>query len=406
MAHGFKEIKPGNTSPNVKSFNEPQLKKPQVKSVREGKGIGSRRMFSTQFKLQVLDSYRQDSDCRGNQRATARKYGIHRRQIQKWLQMESSLRCTASESGEVALNLAGQSRQRDGTCGAGCLPQPVPPLDKREPPHPIEEEEEELNVDRISDSEDEISSEESVYEQDQALDLTSAALSRRQFFSLSFKLEVLDAFYYDRTCYGNQRATALKFGIHRRQIQKWLNQEGMLRAENAAAATYNAESPVLRPDDLHGSPGLVMTPIRQETMMSPIRRETVVSPCLDLSRKRKSDEEPLVVPVPKRLYLDLEAEKPSSAQETALCLVKPAPSACEVSSTLDLYRPGCNGSPTCVTPSAPYWSCCDQQIYSAYDCWTSSYTCPYACITTRLHHDAHYYKQAIKDINLYTPLYS
>ncbi|KAF6204749.1 hypothetical protein GE061_018910 [Apolygus lucorum] len=398
MAHGFKEIKPGNTSPNVKGFSEPQLKKTQVKSVREGKGIGSRRMFSTQFKLQVLDSYRQDSDCRGNQRATARKYGIHRRQIQKWLQMESSLRCTASESGEVALNLAGQSRQRDGTCGAGCLPQPVP-LDK--PPHPIEEEEEELNVDRISDSEDEISSEESLYEQDQALDLTSAALSRRQFFSLSFKLEVLDAFYYDRTCYGNQRATALKFGIHRRQVQKWLNQEGMLRGEYAAAAaTHVAESPVPRPDDLHGSPGLPTPP--QD--ISPITRETVVSPCLDLSRKRKFDED-LVVPVPKRLYLDLEAEKPSSAQETALCLVKPAPSACEVSSSLDLYRPACNGSPTCVTP-APYWNCCDQQIYSAYDCWTSSYTCPYACITTRLHHDAHYYKQAIKDINLYTPLYS
>lgn len=54
--------------------------------------MGSRRIFSAQFKLQVLDSYRQDSDCKGNQRATARKYGIHRRQIQKWLQGESNLR--------------------------------------------------------------------------------------------------------------------------------------------------------------------------------------------------------------------------------------------------------------------------------------------------------------------------
>lgn len=59
----------------------------------EGKtGVGSRRIFSPQFKLQVLDSYRNDADCKGNQRATARKYGIHRRQIQKWLQVEATLR--------------------------------------------------------------------------------------------------------------------------------------------------------------------------------------------------------------------------------------------------------------------------------------------------------------------------
>lgn len=59
----------------------------------EGKtGIGSRRIFPPHFKLQVLDSYRNDADCKGNQRATARKYGIHRRQIQKWLQVENVLR--------------------------------------------------------------------------------------------------------------------------------------------------------------------------------------------------------------------------------------------------------------------------------------------------------------------------
>lgn len=58
--------------------------------------MGSRRIFTPQFKLQVLDSYRNDSDCKGNQRATARKYGIHRRQIQKWLQCETNLRSTVS----------------------------------------------------------------------------------------------------------------------------------------------------------------------------------------------------------------------------------------------------------------------------------------------------------------------
>ncbi|XP_053601678.1 uncharacterized protein LOC128670220 [Plodia interpunctella] len=53
---------------------------------------GSRRIFPPQFKLQVLEAYRRDTQCRGNQRATARKFGIHRRQIQKWLQAEPTLR--------------------------------------------------------------------------------------------------------------------------------------------------------------------------------------------------------------------------------------------------------------------------------------------------------------------------
>lgn len=79
MAHGLTVLKrsPGNA----------------MGCKNEGKsGIGSRRIFPPHFKLQVLDSYRNDDDCKGNQRATARKYGIHRRQIQKWLQAETNLR--------------------------------------------------------------------------------------------------------------------------------------------------------------------------------------------------------------------------------------------------------------------------------------------------------------------------
>lgn len=70
---------------------QPPPHQPSQHSITTTK-MGSRRIFSAQFKLQVLDSYRMDSDCKGNQRATARKYGIHRRQIQKWLQCESTLR--------------------------------------------------------------------------------------------------------------------------------------------------------------------------------------------------------------------------------------------------------------------------------------------------------------------------
>ncbi|XP_012524652.1 uncharacterized protein LOC105830061 [Monomorium pharaonis] len=65
----------------------------QQQNIRKSVGaIGTRRIFTTGFKIQVLDSYRHDKDCRQNQRATARKYNIHRRQIQKWLQCEEQLR--------------------------------------------------------------------------------------------------------------------------------------------------------------------------------------------------------------------------------------------------------------------------------------------------------------------------
>lgn len=98
----------------------------QIGTQKEGKtGAGSRRIFAPHFKLQVLDSYRHDSDCKGNQRATARKYGIHRRQIQKWLQVENNLRnsvvkneCNAMEQSEgkgCGIELAlrvGDDRQR------------------------------------------------------------------------------------------------------------------------------------------------------------------------------------------------------------------------------------------------------------------------------------------------------
>lgn len=68
--------------------------------------MGSRRIFTPQFKLQVLESYRNDSDCKGNQRATARKYGIHRRQIQKWLQCENNLRSIIANNPQNVRNNA------------------------------------------------------------------------------------------------------------------------------------------------------------------------------------------------------------------------------------------------------------------------------------------------------------
>lgn len=50
----------------------------------------SRRIFRPEFKQRVMDAFSNDPDCVGNQRATARKFGIHRRQVQKWLQQLST----------------------------------------------------------------------------------------------------------------------------------------------------------------------------------------------------------------------------------------------------------------------------------------------------------------------------
>ncbi|KAH0557274.1 uncharacterized protein LOC123271780 [Cotesia glomerata] len=97
MAHGVVKSEPiQNSQP------EKVLQKKTVVT-------GSRRIFPASFKIKVLDSYRNDKDCLGNQRATARKYGIHRRQIQKWLQCEQDLRnsCANSNSNSNSNNTSG-----------------------------------------------------------------------------------------------------------------------------------------------------------------------------------------------------------------------------------------------------------------------------------------------------------
>lgn len=126
MAHGLNSV--------IRRGGAPAQCRPEGKT-----GVGSRRIFSPQFKLQVLDSYRNDADCKGNQRATARKYGIHRRQIQKWLQVENTLRSGVGggkqqqppqAKSEVALN---GHRQRDDESSASAAAEP-PRVPALEPP--------------------------------------------------------------------------------------------------------------------------------------------------------------------------------------------------------------------------------------------------------------------------------
>ena len=111
MAHGISEVvSDGNTmkmaqNAQYQHANQQQSvqqeQQPQTGTQDSQKTVsvtGSRRIFPALFKIKVLDSYRSDIDVHGNQRATARKYGIHRRQIQKWLQVEDSLRSICAEN--------------------------------------------------------------------------------------------------------------------------------------------------------------------------------------------------------------------------------------------------------------------------------------------------------------------
>ncbi len=217
----------------------------------------------------------------------------------------------------------------------------------------LSDSEEYVNVDEITDSEEEEFDVEtsscSSYEKataDRALDFTTATLSKRKFYTSDFKLHVLDAFKNDKTCRGNQRATARKFGIHRRQVQKWLYREDLIKSKQSCG---NA--------------------------------------CLDLSQHKRKLEPPeeedddaaeqrvvaKTTPPPKKKLL-----REEDVQESALCLVKSKiepiiennnyhrilyPSALEHS-----YN-SCSSSPLSYITPADYplyvyqpWHCCYQRL--------------------------------------------
>lgn len=264
----------------------PKEKKAAAKSDHEPKGTGTRRIFSPVFKLQVLDSYRQDADCQGNQRATARKYGIHRRQIQKWLQMETKLRLSVHKS-TSALNLSSAVPQLDANRSA----EPGLPSGSSSPAlmesqfssSGNSDSDEYVNVDEISDSEDDGTSSSLSYEScDKALDFTCTTLGKHS-CSDDLKRHVLRTSSHEGGCHNHQTGTALKSGIHRHQVQKWVNQE-------VAASCVPSEASI---------------------------RPSPLGTCLDLSstKRKLGDTDDLLGKPAKRLLTD-------EVQESALCLVK------------------------------------------------------------------------------------
>jgi hypothetical protein len=93
-----------NYSINPNSLSTPSPCSPAGSLQSNGGGGGggansaTRRIFTPEFKQRVLDAFTNDPDCIGNQRATARKFDIHRRQVQKWLQQHSG---TGSDESKV-----------------------------------------------------------------------------------------------------------------------------------------------------------------------------------------------------------------------------------------------------------------------------------------------------------------
>lgn len=436
MAHGIGDVL--GEGPNSIKMAQQQHHQRKPTGV-----MGSRRIFPATFKLKVLDSYRNDVDCRGNQRATARKYGIHRRQIQKWLQCEENLRSSCADTSIVnnktpvsspsqvsispsspapALNLSlarlhgdespparhpvhppllgfndypeqnptQQQHPQDidndqkyyiinhgnyestggfsytrlpyqssivslhhaGTSSPSIKSEPASPdsvapsspamsttttttttstaangiyhtdlqtatgmdavhfsthvQDSEKPSGHLERvaivvkeellEEEVITEERgtsnyegsersiaaspqVTSSSSSVTSSCSDSEID-PLDYTSSLqnpgsdLSRRRSFSLKFKLNVLNAFYGDLGVAGNQRATARKYGINRRQVQKWLGQENELRGEIALRGG--------------GDMRQRLGPLQESPRESPVDLRTASSPvyCCDSSSHR------------------------------------------------------------------------------------------------------------------------
>lgn len=75
---------------------------------------------------------------------------------------------------------------------------------------------------------------------DRQLFPSSPPLKQRQSYSLDFKLSAIECYYQDTSCRGNQRAVASKYNVHRRQVQKWLQQEEELRQRNDSVKQIHA----------------------------------------------------------------------------------------------------------------------------------------------------------------------
>ena len=99
-----------------------------VSSEGGGPAKRNRRSYSLEFKVAVLDSFYKDAETRLNQRKTAIKYGVNRRQIQKWLAQEDTLR------GSVGAGYT-QSHSLGQVPGQTTLPSP--PATKEAPTSPL-----------------------------------------------------------------------------------------------------------------------------------------------------------------------------------------------------------------------------------------------------------------------------
>jgi len=95
------------------------------------------------------------------------------------------------------------------------------------------------------------------------------AKRNRRSYSLEFKVAVLDSFYQDPETKLNQRKTAIKYGVNRRQIQKWLAQEDTLRGSVGAGYTQNLS--------LGQVPGLNSNPSNVSTLTPANRNKSSLS---------------------------------------------------------------------------------------------------------------------------------
>lgn len=127
----------------------------------------------------------------------------------------------------------------------------------------------------------------------------------------------------DPICKGNQRATARKFGIHRRQVQKWLNRENLIRNEH-----FNSVGNLCL--DLSQQSSSSSSKRKQllvdEESSSSVSSLSSLSDDFNAAKRRKSasyDDDVIAAASP--LMVDFVDKKKETVQESALCLVKEKP---------------------------------------------------------------------------------
>ena len=132
-------------------------------------------------------------------------------------------------------------------------------------------------------------------------------------YSLEFKVAVLDSYYNDAQTKLNQRKTALKFGVNRRQIQKWLAQEETLRGSVGAGYTQSHSLGQVPPGTLQVT--------SSSPRGSPVKQEPRLTTLVELGGQELEEEPHFVIDEAKPVT-DYASDFPEEEEDKPINLCK------------------------------------------------------------------------------------